>query len=269
MSPVEPILSDDDITLWNAWRKTFAVHATTSGFRRRVDSAKKLIASLEPGLKKCVMWSAGKDSTAMLHLICVEMGIKTPVVSEKDDLDYPGEHEYTKRLAEQWGLDLEIITPKLSPLAYLRGADLEADCDVHSRKSGLSKACFYNLVEESNKRFDLIFLGIRAAESAHRKALREFRSRLYTIKNGETKCIPIADWTGLDVYAYIESRGIEIMPVYKCIGLMHREEPWRIRKSWWLPGSHGRHGGVAWLRRYYPSLWQTHCELFRNTDLIS
>jgi hypothetical protein len=38
---------------------------------------------------------------------------------------------------------------------------------------------------------------------------------------------------------------------------MHREEPWRLREEWWVPGATGaRYGQYAWLRRYYPSLWR-------------
>lgn len=49
--------------------------------------------------------------------------------------------------------------------------------------------------------------------------------------------------------------GIELLPLYRCIGLMHRDEPWRLRKSWWLPGAGAARGQVVWLRRYYPSLY--------------
>jgi len=43
---------------------------------------------------------------------------------------------------------------------------------------------------------------------------------------------------------------------------MHRDRPGAIRKSWWIPeGNAARHGGVAWLRRYYPSLYRTLVDL--------
>ena len=42
---------------------------------------------------------------------------------------------------------------------------------------------------------------------------------------------------------------------------MHKSNPGAIRKSWWLPeGNAARHGGVAWLRHYYPSLYRTLAE---------
>jgi hypothetical protein len=52
--------------------------------------------------------------------------------------------------------------------------------------------------------------------------------------------------------------GFELLPVYRCIGWLpeHRLKPWLIRKSWWLPGKSAAKGQVAWLRRYWPSLWE-------------
>lgn len=33
-------------------------------------------------------------------------------------------------------------------------------------------------------------------------------------------------------------------------------DPARIRVAWWLPAGHTADGQVAWLRRYYPSLYR-------------
>lgn len=77
---------------------------------------------------------------------------------------------------------------------------------------------------------------------------------------------PLADWRGIDVYAYAVSRGIELLPMYRCVGLMHDEDPWNIRKSWWVPGSHARWGGIAWLRRYYPSLYARLCRMLPDAS---
>jgi hypothetical protein len=73
------------------------------------------------------------------------------------------------------------------------------------------------------------------------------------------RAIPIADWRAIDVYAYAVSRGIELLPVYRCCAFMHAVEPWMLRKSWWLPGGNSRFGQVAWLRRYWPSLYARLC----------
>ena len=227
-----------------------------------------------------VSYSGGKDSTAAAHLVCVAAGAAGAVelVSEKDDLDYPGEREYVEQLAAAWGARLKILTPTISPREWVQAeAAKEAlvCCDdIHSRAAGLSKACFYRLMEEDNAGRGLVMLGLRAEESNIReavanralglraKARREGRAHpasgltYWHEGAGQWRCLPVARWRGLDVYAYLLSRGVDPLHVYRCVAFMHADRPWMIRKSWWLPGgASGRYGQVAWLRRYYPSLY--------------
>jgi len=186
------------------------------------------------------------------------------LVSEKDDLDYPGERDYVEGLAEHWSAQLEVITPQISPCDWIdqNAHLLNADDDFHSRAAELSKACFYGLVEEANAGRDAVFLGLRKGESRGRMMNRITRGLLYRKRptewnpSGLTVCTPLGDWSGLDVYAYLARYAIDPLPVYRCVWLNHREEPWRVRKSWWIPGADSRWGGIAWLRHYWPSLYQ-------------
>ena len=261
----EPILRKEDHELWEIWQRTALAHSRTQAYKRRVDRARALaIEALSAQPDAAVMWSCGKDSTALLHLVCVELGARVRVYAEKDDLDYPGELDYAHRLARQWDLDLEILSPPVSPAQWIadNGHELQDCSDVHSRAAGLSKACFYNVVEAANARHDLVFLGLRAEESEGRRMNRIFNGVHYykqpskLVPRGIWTSTPIADWKGIDVFAYLAERDVEILPVYRCIALMHASEPWRVRKSWWIPGSHSRFGGAVWLRHYYPSLFR-------------
>ena len=254
----EPILTKADHEAWKTWMDTAETHAKTRSFRRAVDSTKTLMDRASNRLGKSVVaWSGVKDSTVMTHLVCVELGIPSTVLCEKDDLDYPGEEDYVHRLGAEWGLNLRVIKPAVSPQAWVeaRLATLLPGDDIHSRSAGLSKACFYHEMEAANRGFNAVMLGLRAEESGMRRELRNAKGRIYKLASGQIRILPIANWSGIDVYAYAVSRGIELLPVYKCVGFMHADEPWRIRKSWWLPGSSTRFGQVAWLRRYYPSLY--------------
>ena len=266
---IEPILRDQDHRAWSQLRMLAMCHARTCEHASAVDRAKRAIdRALATAPTWAVMWSGGKDSTAMAHLIAVTMGKAVPLVSEKDDLDYPGELEYVRDLAEQWGASLEVITPKRSPAEWIcsHGLDLGGADDVHGRGAGLSKACFYSEVEASNVGRDGIFLGLRAEESANRLRNRNFNGLLYrkrpsaTSPQGLMVSQPLGDWTGLDVFAYLFAHDIPALPVYRCIGLMHAREPWRVRKSWWIPGEQGARGQVTWLRHYWPSLYLRLCE---------
>jgi 3'-phosphoadenosine 5'-phosphosulfate sulfotransferase (PAPS reductase)/FAD synthetase len=198
------------------------------------------------------------------------------VVSEKDDLDYPGEREYVERLARAWGARLEVLTPPISPRDWIaaKAPEMLACDDVHSRRAGLSKAVFYGLMEESDRGRGLTMLGLRAEESGIRqmvvrRSAGRARERTETGSVGPSsdltywhtgarqwRCLPVGKFRGVDVYAYAITHGIDLLPVYRCVAFMHREEPDRIRKSWWLPGSHGAEGQIAWLARYYPSLYR-------------
>jgi phosphoadenosine phosphosulfate reductase len=256
---IEPILSADDVEAWDMWMRTASEHARTQAFARHVDSAKRVVDQcLNVAPHAQVSWSGGKDSTVMVHLVCVEMGSRVDVMSEKDDLDFPGEEEYVRGLGERWGLRLSVVHPPTSPAKWIseHAHEMHVGDDIHARSAGLSKACFYCVVEEANRGYDAVMLGLRSAESGMRRHLRLAKGRCYRLRNGKWRALPVADWSGLDVLAYAESRKIELLPVYRCIGLMHRDEPWRLRKSWWLPGDNSRFGQTAWLCRYYPSLYR-------------
>ncbi len=261
----QPHLTADDRAVWAGWRRVAAIHAHTRQFARRVDAARRVIGeALHQGGPEawCGMWSGGKDSTVLVHLLAAE-GAHVAVASEKDDLDFPGEREYVERLAAAWRVRLDVLVPPISPRQWIaeHAHELRAADDLHSRAAALSKACFYDVVEAYTAPYDGVLLGLRQAESEGRRLNRATRGLLYrkapTAHHpaGQLVATPLGDWEGIDVYAYAEARGLDLLPVYQCVAFMHRREPWRVRKSWWLPGCAGRHGGVAWLRRYWPGLY--------------
>ena len=147
----EPLLSAADLRIWRTWELTAIAHARTWQYARRVDQARRVIArALDAASGWAVMWSGGKDSTAMAHL-ALGLDPTLELVSEKDDLDYPGERDYVQRLAAQWGARLTVLTPEQSPGAWIaqHGTTLVPDADVHARTAALSKACFYGQGDES------------------------------------------------------------------------------------------------------------------------
>lgn len=254
----EPRLTRADIEAWDTLQRTAEAHERTARHRRMVDRARSEIDrafAIATPSRCCCMWSGGKDSTVMTHLL---RSAGVPVASEKDDIDYPGERDYVERRARDWRLSLTVLTPSVSPQSWLaeHAHELSADEDIHSRAAGLSKACFYGLVEAHSARYELTFLGLRAAESAGRAVNRATHGSLYRRQSGQWISTPLADWSGIDIFAYASVNSIDLLPVYRCIAFLHRDEPWRVRKSWWLPGADARWGGVAWLRHYWPSLYR-------------
>lgn len=262
----EPVLSAEDVRVWDRWCITFAMHARTLRYQRAVDSARRVASeALSVARAPSVSWSGGKDSTALAHLVRVGLGADVHVLSEKDDLDYPGEESYVRGLADAWEVNLTIVRPPVSPLAWLleRRGQLSAADDMHSRAAGLSKACFYGPMDEANKQHDLLLWGLRAEESTRRRALLTRKGHTYQVKSGPARCAPLAHWTGLDVFAYLQTHDVDPLHVYRCCGFLpeHRLRPWLIRKSWWIPGAHAAHGAAAWLKRYWPSLFRKLAEI--------
>lgn len=271
---IEPVLTPDDVRVWESWKRTFAMHTRTAAYRRAVSQAKRVAERALAGASSPMLsWSCGKDSTALTHLVRVGLGADVPAVSEKDDLDYPGEEEYARALSDAWALRLTIVRPPVSPMAWLmeRRGRLSAGEDMHSRSSGLSRACFYGVMEQANQGRDLVLWGLRAEESGRREALLCGKGATYQLKSGTVRSAPLAFWTGLDVFAYLQVHGIEPLPVYRCCGWLpeHRRAPWLLRKSWWIPGAHAKNGQAAWLRRYWPSLYDRMREIMPDAPAYS
>lgn len=273
----EPVLTSEDQDLWEMWWEASLSWARMPSFIAKVERSKQVIKQvIAEHPRACLMWSGGKDSTVMTHLVRCEMGINIPAASEKDDLDYPGEEDYVRQLAASWNLELEILRPPISAIGWLRdhGRHLSACDDMHSRLSGLSRACFYDLVEQHSARFDVSLLGLRTEESAGRNVNRATRGLIYERKNPHAErgstwiCTPIADWSGRDVMAYAASREVDLLSVYRCVALMHRDDPWRIRKSWWIPGRAASRGAAVWLQRYYPSLYRELTRVFSDGSMM-
>lgn len=262
----EPILTDDDREVWEQWRETCLLHARTQAHRRRVDAAKQIVErALSTCSPWCVAWSGGKDSTALTHLVCVEMGRSVDAFAHKDDLDFPESEPYVVRLAAQWGVPLRVVRPPISPAAWMRDHARDhaeaGTLELHARTSELARAAWWDTIDAETHAYAGYFDGLCKHESRARLLNRALRGSLYVKAHRTRGAIfvahPLHDWAPQDVYGYCFARGVELLQLYQCVALLHREEPWRLREEWWVPSDKAaRHGQVAWLARYYPSLYR-------------
>lgn len=251
----EPRLRPEDERIFGAWMRAATVHAQSGRHRRKVDKARSTIrAALEHGAWSCMV-SGGKDSTVLAHLVA-SADPTVPWVSEKDDMDYPGERDYVDQLAARCSSPLTIVSPAFSVWERFAAIapTLGAWEDIHGRATQFSQAAFYDVVEAATAGRSIL-LGLRAEESRGRAMNRYSRGLTYAKRSGQVVCQPIADWTALDVYAYAALHDLPLLPIYHCVALMHRDEPGRIRKSWWVGGSANATGHVRWLAHYWPSLY--------------
>lgn len=261
----EPILTEDDEARWASWMRACLEHSRTHAHKRRVDrglaTVREALATCDPW---CVMFSGGKDSRVLVQLVCVDAGYRGRVISHKDDLDFPESEPYVRRVGEELGLDLAVVRPPVSPAEWMRdnAAKGGMTVDLHSRQSEIARAAWWDTIDNETAAFAGYFDGLAAHESKARRINRMYRGNLYE-KNHRVRgkimvAHPLHDWTPHDIYGYCAARGIELLPLYKCIGLMDSVEPWQLREEWWAP-SERQAERVAWLRRYYPSLYRQLC----------
>jgi 3'-phosphoadenosine 5'-phosphosulfate sulfotransferase (PAPS reductase)/FAD synthetase len=257
----EPILTDEDIQAWAVWQRVAATNAKTSRYKFRRDRA---IAAVEQfaSVHPCaiVSWSGGKDSTCVAHMVRVLVGINGPVMSIRDDVDYPDTVPYMERLATAWQIDVDYVTPPFSVKEWVRDHINDAASDFHSNTSFLATASFYDLVKKyaAERGLPGTYLGLRADESKGRRMNRAMRGLSYLKRDGEAICQPIADWQGIDVFSYLWEHGIEVLPRYRACA---DRDPTRIREDGWLVGIHALEGEMCYLRRYYPSLYREMCAI--------
>lgn len=241
-------------SLWMSGYPLRAVllHAKTRAFSRKVDDARRMIDALPLDATWSLSLSGGKDSTALALLV----GARVRWSSVKDDLDYPGEDLYLRKLADKAGADLTILRPAVSLRDWLRETRTSLESDLHASASPLSARWFHALLKEDRERSrtSAVLLGLRAEESLGRTANLAHRGDHYVRGDGVTIATPIARWSTIDVHAFVLSQGVPLLPVYGCVD---DSMPWdRIRKSWFLAGGGlARHGHYAWLRDWWPDLY--------------
>jgi hypothetical protein len=81
----------------------------------------KAKAWIERWPKSSVLWSGGKDSTAMLHFLKFECNIHLPVVQYREPA-FRERYEYSDKLIKQW--DLEVYDYAPSKLTLTDGIDI-------------------------------------------------------------------------------------------------------------------------------------------------
>lgn len=188
-----------------------ALHARTPGFAARVDRARAIVAqalALEKACAPYVAFSAGKDSTVVLHLVR-EQAPDAPAVFADDEWNLPET------------LDLVARTPGCARIAsrvwhadwftsWESGEDIPAGTvwvDA-PRRDGLQ-------TYGRGQGYDLAFIGLRREESAHRRIhLRKYGPLYFAASDDFWHCNPIHDWSWRDVWAYIVSRQLDYNRAY-------------------------------------------------------
>lgn len=224
-------------------RAGYLVHAESSAYSRRLTEASRIVAD-HPGYAVSTSW--GKDSVAMLSVaadICPEIVIvhgryrtAAEVFADVDQVrdcvlarsemrharyvetEIPGAWEIYERAGAAF------VTPETpaqrAAIVWWR-AQFEAAMDAAAAASGCRG----------------VLIGMRATESRARRLNIATHGRSYTTRGGRATALPLAGWTGTDVWARIVSCGLPWLRIYDIAA--DRE---RARSDFcWAAGGNDKH----------------------------
>lgn len=208
--------------------------------------------------KPYVATSFGSDSIVLMHLVmraCKNLGLEYPDMILNDTLNtFKEEKEYWAYITKEWGIidKVQIMKPpkdekgrnytvwsiadKVGHLPTFRkfkkikkdrsgvlnskemggsGGSTPECCDILKKKT--LKATMNKLAKED--RYDLQFIGTRAAESAMRKTSVMQRCRTYIFKHFVKypirTCTPLSFWTMEDTRNYYKVHNLRFNPAYE------------------------------------------------------
>jgi sulfate adenylyltransferase subunit 2 len=177
-----------------------------------------------------MLWSAGKDSTALLWMARKAFfgKIPFPVIHIDTGCKFPEMYSFRDKLAKEWGINLIISKNE----AALKNKVSPETCDRLECCTKLKTDALKQCIDEN--KFDAIFLAIRRDEHGVRAKERIFSPRksdfkwdyknqppemwdLYKNMSKEGthfRIHPILHWTEYNVWQYTKQEGIPVNPLY-------------------------------------------------------
>lgn len=277
----EPILTDEDLRIWAQWERAAIARSKTQAHQRAIDASRGYFDEFVAKTKSPYLaFSGGKDSCAMIHLVA-SFGYRGKAAWLSGDFDWPGESKLVADYGSMTGLHVDVLRAPVSSWELLRQTAPESMADEDTLSSSREKDSpgFFATFERYRREHDLdgVLLGMRAEESRARRILQRKRGGVYyAATRSEWVCQPICRWTGLDVYAYLLSRGLPVLHLYRCLRIPQRVSrfggeptPDRVRHDGWLPGAGAQQGEMIWLRVYYPSLFRRLCAILPDAKNLT
>lgn len=195
-------------------------------------------------------FSAGKDSTVLLHLL-LQFRPNIHVVYGNTGIEFPECIRFAKKLKKEWNLNFHEAKPEInfwqivkeygwpllgkgygvSGVAHKSSREkffrqLEKDGKMRKQykvqqEVSISSACCTFLKERPSEKVqkklgvDGVFLGIMASESRRRRFLTLDYGELYQVKSNKMwKCNPLAIWTDDDIWEYIRQYNVPYATLY-------------------------------------------------------
>lgn len=195
-------------------------HSMTKGYQAKLAKTKALIAS-HPDYAVSASW--GKDSCVMLHLaaqvhkdlLAVNGRFKNPnervddsdkvrdAMLARDDMFHVNYHEIEVMGEwEMFEMAGEAFTTPITDAHKKAFKAWQDDFTTKMTEAVTSRGCVGT------------FVGLRQEESNNRRMNIAMRGDDYTKADGSKICLPIARWSGLDIWAYIVTHELPYLPFY-------------------------------------------------------
>ncbi len=175
-----------------------------------------------------VLWSIGKDSTALLWLVRKAFFGKVPIPALHIDttFKFPEMYKFRDHYAKEWNLDLLIAKNEEAIGKGMNYDNTDAFTCCHELKTVALQKSIKNL------KLDGLFVGIRRDEHGIRAKERYFSERdddfkwdyknqpaemwnlLHKKEEGHLRIHPLLHWTELNIWQYIALEGIPINELY-------------------------------------------------------
>jgi len=174
-----------------------------------------------------MLWSIGKDSTALLWLVQKAFygRVPFPLIHLDTDMELPEVYEFRDQLAKDWGFDLRLehCPPE---------EDMDQTLPPATRAAARKTEGLKQLIKR--EQFKGIFLGIRRDEQSMRAKERVFSPRnedgVWNFKDQPAefwdqyktefpagthiRIHPLLHWTEIDIWRYTKRENIPYVPLY-------------------------------------------------------
>lgn len=232
-------------------RITGAVHRHSHAYRR---AKRKAMGVIEQAMGQCerpyLALSGGKDSAALLALCHEAFGPRElDLWAHVSDASFPGTVETIRACAERVGRPVEIDESPVSAFEVV---------GQQSRQKFGKRGYFFDAVARAAETHDLVFTGVRAAESKRRRKAYWVHGHIFATNTPApiVRCDAIAHFTIEDVAAVLVEYDMPIHPIYDKIALSDKP----VRLGYATSLDLVEKGTVQFLKRNYPALYNRLCQ---------
>ena len=218
-----------------AWRDIAAGDEMTAGRETDADADQKIVAALYEKSARLIervmlahqrpvlLWSAGKDSMVLLHLLR-DIGHDIPCILHREPFA-PEKYRFADRIAKEWNLRVFDYPPERSEmwqgkdiLAFMRHyrigpaphSRLRVPKNVLPPEPGIPFACAATDVLETpaghpfDYPFDVALIGHKSSDSDQIAGKVPLRSEWEFPPDMPAVAFPLRDWTDRDIWWYTE-----------------------------------------------------------------